>query len=71
MTDLMPMTRIDSFTYLDSEGEAKTVDLTLNPTAKCSADAIGIHYAPLAGVTNDPIFTLIPWGRVIEFFYRP
>ena len=68
---MLPMQRLDSFTYLDTEGKTQTVDLTLDTGAKCVVDVVGIHYAPLAGVINDPLSVLIPWGRVLEVFYRP
>lgn len=69
--DNLPMTRLDSFSYMDDLFEVKSVDLTVNTSAKCYVDGIGIHYVPLAGISNDPLHVLIPWARVIEVFYRP
>lgn len=71
MINQIPMNRLDSFTYLDDDDKPQTVDLTVAQGAKCGTDLVGIHYAPLAGVTNDPIFVMIPWNRVINVFYRP
>lgn len=59
----------DSFTYVKSNGETETIDLTISQ-AKVKVDEIGIHYCPFHSVSNDPIWVLIPWNRVVEVFYR-